>query len=148
MFLSCVLNRSVKKLFAVCLYMDDALHCTLLMFCVKLSFVFSMKPSVLPITVEPVLKDRLICHKNRVSQDRWSLVTGSITLKCRTSWQEYVVLQDMWSFMAVVSQDRFHCTSVYNTSNQHLYECVYSFYDVTTVTVCVKHSQYHGVSLH
>ncbi len=31
-------------------------------------------------TVEPVLKDRSIGHKDIVSQDRWSLVTGSFTL--------------------------------------------------------------------
>ncbi len=37
-----------------------------------------------------------------VSQDRWSLVTGSVALKCRTFCQEYVILQDRWSFMAVV----------------------------------------------
>ncbi len=60
-------------------------------------------------TVEPVLKDRPTGHKNMISQDRWSLVTGSVTLKCGTFCQEYVVLQDRWSLMAVVSQDRLHC---------------------------------------
>ena len=64
----------------------------------------------LPNTVEPVLKDHPILHKNMVSQDRWSLVTGSFTLKCRTFCQKLLVLQDRWSLMAVVSQDRFHCT--------------------------------------
>ena len=34
-------------------------------------------------TVEPVLKDHPIDHKNVVCQDRWSLVTGSVILKCR-----------------------------------------------------------------
>ncbi len=34
-----------------------------------------------------------------VSQDRWSLVTGSVTIKCRTC-QENMVFQDKWSFMA------------------------------------------------
>ncbi len=34
-------------------------------------------------TVEPVLKG----HTNVVSEDRWSLVAGSITLRYRT-WQE------------------------------------------------------------
>ncbi len=58
-------------------------------------------------TVEPVLKDHPIGHTNVVSQDRWSLVTGLITLKCRTFCQEYLVSQDRWSLMAVVSQDRF-----------------------------------------
>ena len=29
-------------------------------------------------TVEPVLRDRPICHWNVVSQDRWSLMTGFI----------------------------------------------------------------------
>ncbi len=33
-------------------------------------------------TVKPILKDHLIGHKNVVSQDRWSLVTSSIRLKC------------------------------------------------------------------
>ncbi len=32
-------------------------------------------------TVEPVLKDHPIGHKNVVCQDRWSLVTGSIILE-------------------------------------------------------------------
>ena len=45
-----------------------------------------------------------------VSQDRWSLVTGSFTLKFVTFCQKLVVLQDRWSLMTVVSQDRFHCT--------------------------------------
>ncbi len=35
-------------------------------------------------TVEPILKDHTIGHKNMVS-NRWSLLTGSIALKCRTS---------------------------------------------------------------
>ncbi len=59
-------------------------------------------------TVEPVLKDRPIGHKIKVSQDRWSLVTGSFTSKCATFSQNRV-LQDRWSLMAVVSQDSFHC---------------------------------------
>ncbi len=36
------------------------------------------------LTVEPVLKDQPIGHKNVVSQDRWSFVTGSVVLKSRT----------------------------------------------------------------
>ncbi len=32
-------------------------------------------------TVEPVLKDHSHWPKNMVSEDRWSLVTGSFTLK-------------------------------------------------------------------
>ena len=62
-------------------------------------------------TVEPVLKDHLICLKSAVSQDRWSLATGSCTLKCVTFCQKLVVIQDRWFLMAVVSQDRFHCSS-------------------------------------
>ncbi len=61
---------------------------------------------------EPVLKDHPIGYTNMVSQERWSLVTGSISLKCRTFWQEYLVFQDRSSLMAVVSQYRFHCTSM------------------------------------
>ncbi len=66
-------------------------------------------------TVEPVLKHCHIGHKNVVSQDRWSLVTGSLTLNthvhvCRTFCQEHLVFQDRRSLMPVVSQDRFHCT--------------------------------------
>ena len=33
-------------------------------------------------TVEPVLKDHPIGHKIVVCQDRWSLVAGSVILKC------------------------------------------------------------------
>ncbi len=67
-------------------------------------------------TEEPVLKDRPVDHKNIVCQDRWSLVTGSVALKCNTFCQEYVVLQDR-SLMAVVSQDRFHCIYVQSFSD-------------------------------
>ncbi len=35
--------------------------------------------------------------------------TGSITLKCMTFCQEYLVFQDRSSLMAVVPQDKFHC---------------------------------------
>ncbi len=31
-------------------------------------------------------------------------MTGSIALKCPTFWQEYLVLQDRWPVMAVVSR--------------------------------------------
>ncbi len=58
--------------------------------------------------VEPVLKDHLNDHKNILSRQ---LVTGSLTLKCRTFCQKLVVLQDRWSLMAVVFQDRFHSTN-------------------------------------
>ena len=34
-----------------------------------------------------------------------------VPLKYKTCCQEYVVFQDRWSVMAVVSQDRFHCCS-------------------------------------
>ena len=73
------------------------------------------KYTVVPLsTVEPVLKDHPIGPKNVVSQDRWSLVTGSVALKSGTFCQEYVVLQDRWSSVAVVAQYRFHCTSYFN----------------------------------
>ncbi len=62
---------------------------------------------VLSNTVEPVLKDHPIGHKNVVCQDRWSLVTGSVILKCRSFYQKCVVCQDRWSLMAAVSQDSF-----------------------------------------
>ncbi len=61
-------------------------------------------------TVETVLKDHPIGHKNMGSEDRWSLVTGSFTLKCRTFCQKLIVFQDRWFLMAVVSQDRLHCS--------------------------------------
>ncbi len=35
-------------------------------------------------TVEPVLKDHPMGHTDVVSQDRWFLATGSITLECGT----------------------------------------------------------------
>ena len=60
-------------------------------------------------TVEPVLKDHAIGHKNVDCQDRWSLVTGLEILKCRSFCRKCVVCQDRWSLMAVVSQDSFHC---------------------------------------
>ncbi len=48
-------------------------------------------------TVEPVLKDHTSGLTNVVSQVRWSLVTGSVTLKCRTFCQDYLAFQDGWS---------------------------------------------------
>ncbi len=63
-------------------------------------------------TVEPVLKDHPTDHKNVVCQDRWSLVTASIMLKCKSFCQNCVVCQDRWFVMAVVSQDRFHRISM------------------------------------
>ncbi len=53
-------------------------------------------------TLEPVLKDHSISHKC-ISQDRWSLVTGSFASKCGTYYQEYVVLKDTWSVLAPCS---------------------------------------------
>ncbi len=61
--------------------------------------------------VEPILKDHPIGHKNVVCQDRWSLVTGSVMLKCRSFCQKCMVFQDRWS-LAVVSWDRFHCIQI------------------------------------
>ncbi len=79
-------------------------------------------------TLELVLKGHPIGHKNRVSQDRWSLVAGSFTLKCVTVCQKIVVLQDRWSLMAVVSQERFHCiintTSIQHCTVLHVGECI------------------------
>ncbi len=68
-------------------------------------------------TVVSVLKDHPIGHKNVVCQDRWSLVTGSEILKCRSFCRKCVVCQDRWSLMAVVFQERFHCIC-----NEHLAE--------------------------
>ncbi len=51
-----------------------------------------------------VLKDCLIDHQNMVSQDRWSLVTGLITLKYRTFCQTVVLLQDRWSHGSSLSR--------------------------------------------
>ncbi len=34
------------------------------------------------------------CHKNMVAQERWSLVTGSVALKCGIFCQKFVILQD------------------------------------------------------
>ena len=48
-------------------------------------------------TVEAVLKDHPIGHKNVVCQDRWSLLTGSVILKCRSFCPKCVVFQDRWS---------------------------------------------------
>ncbi len=69
-------------------------------------------------TVEPVLKDHPIGCKNVVCHDRWSLVTGSVMLKCKSFCQKCVVFQDRWSLMAVVSQDRFHCSMLSLTHPQ------------------------------
>ncbi len=71
-------------------------------------------------TVEPVLKDRPIGHKYVVSQDRWSLVTGSVFLKCMTFCLEYLVFQDRWSLTAGVSEDSFNCSDCIMELNSSL----------------------------
>ncbi len=43
-----------------------------------------------------------------VPQDRWSLVTCSSEFRGRTFWQEYLVVQDWWSVMAVVFPGRLY----------------------------------------
>ena len=57
-----------------------------------------------------LLKRKHIGPVNIVSQDRWSLLTGSVALKFKTFYQEFVVLQhvqDRWSVRAVVSSRGF-----------------------------------------
>ncbi len=44
-------------------------------------WMFRLEEIELLYTMKPVLKDHPIGHKNMVSQGRWSLVTGSFTLK-------------------------------------------------------------------
>ncbi len=63
-------------------------------------------------TVEPVLKDHPIGHRNVVSQDRWSLVTVSVYWNVGPSAKNGWLLKTggLIMLMAVVSQDRFHCT--------------------------------------
>ncbi len=63
-------------------------------------------------TVEPLLKDHPIGLKNVVCQDRWSLVTSSVILKCKSFCQKCMICQHGCSLMAVVSQDRFHFNRV------------------------------------
>ncbi len=46
----------------------------------------------------------------KIGSLKWSLVTGSVALKCGIFCQEYIFLQDTWSLRAVVSQDRFSYT--------------------------------------
>ncbi len=58
-------------------------------------------------TVGPVLKGHPIGHKNMVSQDRWSLVTGSYC----TEMQDSLPGARGPSRQVVDSQDGFHCTS-------------------------------------
>ncbi len=61
-------------------------------------------------SVEPFSKDHPTGHNKVVCQDRWSLVTCSVILKCRSFCHKSVVFQDRWSLTVVISQDRFHCT--------------------------------------
>ncbi len=76
-----------------------------------------------PDTVEPVLKDCYIGDKNKVSQDRWSLVTSSFTLKCKTC-QNVVVLPDRWSVVAVISQGKFNSTGTWCENTSIVIQCI------------------------
>ena len=80
------------------------------------------------ITVEPVLKDHPFAHKNVASQDWWSLATGSVVLKCWSFCQKCVVFQDRWSLMAVVSQDRFHCSKLRFISRLKIFPEIFPHY--------------------
>ncbi len=61
-------------------------------------------------TVEPVLKDHPTGHNKVVCQDRWSLVTGSVILKCRSFCQKSVVFQrQVVSHGSGLSRHWFHC---------------------------------------
>ncbi len=64
-------------------------------------------------TVEPVLKDQPFGEKNMLSQDRWSLVTGSVVLKCWSFCKKCVVFQDRWSHFSGLSRR----VSLYMLSN-------------------------------
>ncbi len=53
---------------------------------------------------------KLFGDKNIVSQDRWSLVTGSITLRCMTSSvNNIVIFEDRWP-LTPVCYTRFYCS--------------------------------------
>ena len=97
-------NNTTTRLESCLVLSDRALyHC-------RLRYVSRWRNTVEPVLKDhpPVLKDHPIGHKNMVSQDRFSFMTDSITLKCITFCLEYVVLQDRWSVIVAVSQDRFH----------------------------------------
>ncbi len=91
--------------------------------------VFAVLTEHIYCTVEPVLKDHPIGHKNMVSQDRWSLVTGSFTLKCRTFHQISMIFQDRWSLKTGFTVFELHMLYVmymYKANNgtyrkKHLY---------------------------
>ena len=69
-------------------------------------------------TIEPLLKDRPMVQKT-YSRSKWSLVTGWITLKCKTFCLEYLVFQDRWSLMAVVSLTVSREVSLYRISTKY-----------------------------
>ena len=95
--------------------------------------------------MEPVLKDHPMGHTDVVSQDWWSLATGSIyigmwdlyTRNIQGSlYQEYLAFQDRGSLMAVVSEDRFYCNKVKNFSLKHMRSILFKahFYFGNTVS--------------
>ncbi len=61
-------------------------------------------------TVEPVLKDNPIGHKDVVCQDRWYPVTGTVILKCRSFCQQCVVCHDRWSLKTDYTVPDTPCT--------------------------------------
>ncbi len=48
-----------------------------------------------------------------VCQNWWPLVTGSIALKCGSFCQEYVVLHNKWSLMAVEVSEQISLYQIY-----------------------------------
>ncbi len=75
----------------------------------------NLQPYILPLLtvyiVKPVLRDYPIGHKHMMSEDRWSLVTGSVILKCRSLCQKW---GGGGSLMAVVSLYRLKQCGITN----------------------------------
>ena len=65
-------------------------------------------------TVEPVLKDRPYGHKKYGLSRQVAFSDRFIYTEIEELLpQKILVLQDRWSLMAVVSQDRFYCNKFY-----------------------------------
>ena len=60
-------------------------------------------------TVEPVLRDDLFCPAKTVSQDRWSLITGTESYSTHLYTPMKTVVQDEWLLITGAAQDRFYC---------------------------------------
>ncbi len=87
------------------------LHCDIsacALWCHLIKLVYALKVNFSGRTVKPMMRDHPTGQQKVVLWDRWSLITGSYVLKCRTMLLQQWSLIRSQSLIALVSHHRFH----------------------------------------